>query len=185
MANKRKTSGHYEISEAQSLFEQSKAIGKPDFRYVALAIGNCPPKPPQWAIEACIAERNETQIQPFSLEKRRTGIILDEVVRVLDENEQSGREPKKMSLRAAIITTIKRIDPEFDPTAPMDDNSIRTIRKAWNREQKEDRVQSQYSLTGYQMTSRIDRVITASIGKEFDMPTDPIVDFWQAENGKK
>ena len=185
MANKKKTSGHYEIREARSLFEQSKAKGQPDFRYVALAIGDCPLKPPFWAMEACVTERDATKTQPFSLEKKDTGDILDEVVRVLDENEQSAREPKKMSLRSAIYSAMQRIDPEFDPTAPMDDNSIRTIRDAWDREQEEDCVRSQFALTGYQSTSRTDRVIIASVGKEFDMPTDPIVDLWKAENVKK
>lgn len=45
--------GHDQIRNAKALFEMSVARGEPDFRYVALAIGAVPIRPPIWAIEAC------------------------------------------------------------------------------------------------------------------------------------
>lgn len=181
MGNKRRSSGHAEVENARQLFEQSKERRKPDFRFVALAIGSFPIKPPAWAIRACIEECEATELRSAALSPH-VDKVLDEVVRVLDEHQQASGDLRKKSVRSAVLEATSRLGVYDAEEGPVDDDQIRRIREAWDREQSEDRTRSVFPLEGYQTTYRTDRVLFAVYGEELGMPADPAKALWRAEN---
>jgi hypothetical protein len=181
MGNKRRSSGHTEVENARQLFEQSRERGKPDFRFVALAIGSAPVRPPAWAIRACIEECEATELRSAALSPH-VDVVLDEMIRVLDEHQQKGGDLRKKSVRSAILEATSRTSVCDAARGPLDDDQIRRIREAWDREQIEDRRHSVFPLEGYETTHRTDRVLTALYGEEWGMPADPVKALWRAEN---
>ncbi|MFK4005022.1 hypothetical protein [Qipengyuania sp. NPDC077563] len=173
MSNKTRRSGHSHIENAQQLFERTG-----DYRYVALAIGSSPTKPPKWAMQACLAECERTESKAYSVDEDRIGQVLDDTIRALANHERDTRKNCRMSLRAAILKATGRVSGPLD-----EDSEVRPYRRAWDREQKEDRRHSYLGLEGYETTHRIHRVLMEEYGREFGMPTDPLKDFWRAENG--
>ena len=80
MANKRSTSGAKEIINAEELFRKSVSANKPDYRYVALAIGQNAVVPPRWAIIECILARKAAEGAPSLKPTIRAGEILDQII---------------------------------------------------------------------------------------------------------
>ena len=60
MGRPRRLSAATKIANAEELFRQSVAEGKPDYGYVALAIGDRPFDPLAWAVLECIELRGDT-----------------------------------------------------------------------------------------------------------------------------
>lgn len=93
MGRKRRESGALEIATAEERFIQSEAEGKPDYRLLALAIGEHPFSPPAWAMLACIELRGQVHraaIRGFDEPASPSAMqnILDEIVRCYLEAEQ-------------------------------------------------------------------------------------------------
>lgn len=79
---KRQSGGHI-IQRSEELFRQSVHAGKPDYSYLALAIGASPGSPPPWAILECIEFRSALQVKAARGDANVSG-ILDDMVRLLD-----------------------------------------------------------------------------------------------------
>lgn len=189
MARGSKKSGQSEIDNAQVLFRQSVERGRPDYRFVALAIGAASIRPPSWAIKACILEREKTERMPAA------GTVADEVGEVLDQmiryfaswqqdrpRTSPGSEHVPPSLREAIIGSCRTLGlrtKQFDGSG--NDDWMRDVRRAWDWEQLNDGCDGYLVLDGFNTTGRIDRVLTALYGEEVGMPSDPIKAVWQYE----
>ncbi len=119
MGRKRKESGALEIATAEERFLQSEAEGKPDYRLLALAIGEHPFSPPAWAMLACIELRGQVHRAatrgydcPSSPNAMRN--ILDEIVRFYLKAEQSHfaarrkREEAERSQEAEGVTSAQQ-----------------------------------------------------------------------------
>lgn len=178
-------SGYAEIANAERMFRQSVKNRKPDFRYVALAIGASPLKPPRWAVWECIMEHDRTAGRPAS-NVGKLGELLDEVVRVYArvqfQNEDKGRDRAiaRPSLRAAIIQARAFLERGGASSSDANDDWMKTATRAWNTEQ-ETVAESYFHLDGWNTTSRINRVIEGMIGRENGYPTDLQTAFWMLE----
>lgn len=191
MTRRPKHSGQHDIDHARENFEASVKAGRPDYRFVALAIGAAPVAPPEWAMLACIAEKERE-------EKRSAAVaggdsidaVLDELIRFYDREQQRRTSAghlntaKPTSLRAALMAVYELLG-EVSSTGYADDGWLRTARRAWEREQKEDRRESYFVLAGWNITGRIERVLMALQGPEFGYPSDPVKELWlQEEAGR-
>lgn len=176
-------SGHNQIRNARRLFDTSVANGTPDFRYVALAIGEVPIKPPKWAIDACIEEKELTETASASVAREDIGIVLDEAIRIFyDHEEETNRDGSELPFAAAIREACKRTNKFLGFDGSLGASELKTIRDAWKREQKESNLESNLFLEGFKPTERIDRVLIAKLGSEFGMSTNPMRDIWDHEN---
>lgn len=194
MGRPKRQSGSTIIAQAEMLFVRSVEAGKPDFRYVALAIGATPQSPPDWAMLACIELRRDTDGQPGRGNSSDIEGILDGIVRFYDrceqEHEQRVRQGSSApssyrppSLRSAIrsVAAGKR-----DDHANGNDDWCRDIRCAWEHEQEFDL--APHSLFQFEQdnipknkrwlhtTARIDRVMREAVADELDHPLD--VETW-------
>jgi hypothetical protein len=144
-------SGHYHIANAERLFLETR-----DFRYVALAIGQHPYKPPSWAIEACIAERLAAErTTSATTSVKQASRILDLAVALMAHHEEEYFKPsfncpdeksredwyslneeryKFLPLETALRQALLAIDPN-----PVDvDGAVENLVNAWKREQQEE-----------------------------------------------
>jgi hypothetical protein len=80
VAKTRKDSGTYEIDNAEELFRRSVANKKTDYRYVAMAIGQNPLEPPDWAIRECVQARTVTEQEPSLRPPGKSGGMLDQII---------------------------------------------------------------------------------------------------------
>lgn len=188
MGRPKRMSGHNEIANAQKLFERSQADGKPDYRYVALAIGASPGAPPDWAMLACIELRSTTEHRAARGIANDIEFVLDEVVRLFDLQEQQfeqanehkdGKIPwgdyKPPSLRAAILFVLEEQELRRDRAIAGNDDWFDDIREAWDWEQTHDRLSIDglnLSLRTFYPTHRIDRVMNAAVAEECHNPVD-------------
>jgi hypothetical protein len=170
----------YTLEHARQLFEQSVAERKPDFRYVALAIGATPAAPPDWAIWACIEARRDEEGKSARGHDETVSVILDELVRFFDQsqrnfyqrNDASG-DYKPPSLRSAIRTVLKAQGSRCEDAGRADGDWYVDITRAWNEEQKHDRAaNSTWELEKLQTTTRIDRILTQEVARELGDPED-------------
>jgi len=190
MARGSKKSGQSEIDNAKELFEQSVERGRPDYRFVALAIGAASIRPPLWAIEACILERETTERMPAAgTVADEVGEVLDQMVRYLAVLQQDrprdppGSEHVPPSLREAIIASCRTLGlrtKQLDASG--NDDWMRDVRRAWDWEQVNDGRAGYLVLDGFNTTGRIDRVLTALYGAEMGMPSDPIKALWHCDH---
>lgn len=185
MGRKARHGGGYTVRHAEELFKQSVADGKPDYRYVALAIGSAPASPPPWAMWACVELRQqEERIAARGIDSEIAD-ILDLLVRFFDEKQQEferdhpdARETySPPSLRSAILHVLAACGRRGGRSAGANDDWFRDIRNAWTWEQENDLVPSSFwQLEGFHTTSRIDRVMTQSVAAELGDPHD--VQLW-------
>ena len=175
---KLKHGGNFDIVNAERLFAETK-----DFRYVALAIGLHPVRPPHWAIEACIAERLVSERSTsMAAQVQHASRILDLAVALMAKHEDDyflpsrncsdeqtraewyrvnehlyEAKPLATALREALLT----IEPHPNDIV----GAVRNLENAWAREQEEewldDTVFSVLSLRNIPTTSRINRVLLA------------------------
>lgn len=185
MGRKKLMSGATKIANAEQLFEASVRNGKADFRYVVLAIGSSPTKPPSWAIWQCLEERRreETRAAAGLTDIDR---ILDETVLVFFRQQQTSGDAlhkRGLSLRAAIIRACSLLGERTSPSDGKqgDDSWFRDVREAWLHEQANDPSQSAFQLDGWNMTARIDRVIMRACSVEYDGIADPAKAAWIIE----
>jgi hypothetical protein len=179
----------YIVEQAEQLFAQSVASGKPDYKYVALAIGASPAAPPDWAVGACIELRRAEE------QKSSRGIcndvsdILDEMVRHFDRTERAFYESGERkggysppSLRSTIRQATTALGQRKGDVNRADDDWCRDIIRAWNEEQKHDRApHSAWELEGFVTTARIDRVLTQAVAKELGDPEDTATWAWMTK----
>jgi len=203
MGRNKRLGGGYTIHNAEQLFEQSKADGKPDYRYVALAIGNAPASPPTWAICACIDARQEEEQKVARGVANDIPAILDEIVRFYErsqiEFERENRGTKHTlddyfppALQSAILWVLndKGLRQAWSGSAETD--WFKDIRRAWDWEQEHELAPSSYmqlepmktktgnergkERAGLYTTRRIDRVLSQSVAAELGDPVD--VQIW-------
>ena len=200
MGRKPGQSGAQAIRDAEYLFGQSVEIGRPDFTYVALAIGNTPHAPPLWAVLACIELRQRSEGKPALGNSLEIENILDKIIRFYDRKQRLfekslGKDSfdaldnyRPASLRSAILHVLKANDYRTEKQAEASDDWFRDIRKAWEWEQKHDLAPSSFfhfeegnldeegRIKGrkrwLQTTSRIDRVLMRSAALENGDPED-------------
>lgn len=179
MGNKRLLSGPHQITNAEQLFILSAQRGTPDFRYVALAIGENPYRPPSWAVWECILEKNRTARRAAS-GTREVSTILDEVVRFFakehfrrdDEPERRTKSspPLRLAIRTACETLNLRAKERSAGAAEA--SWMKDVERAWRREQQEDVVESAYVLLNWNTTKRIDEIMHGLLADEFGGPRD-------------
>ncbi|WP_157096590.1 hypothetical protein [Tsuneonella dongtanensis] len=185
MGNKRLLSGPNEIINAERLFRQSVQRGKPDFRFVALAIGENPYRPPTWAIWECIIEKDRAARKAAS-GTREVSDILDEVVRFFAKEEfrrdglPGERAKPAPSLRLAIRTACETLNLRTKERSggAAEASWMKDVERAWKREQQEDVVDSTYVLLNWETTKRIDEIMHALLADEFGEPRDIQQSLW-------
>ena len=171
MGRNKRYGGGYSVQNAEEMFRQSAGGagqgGERDYRYVALAIGNSPANPPNWAILECIELRQSEERKAARGHPDKVSAVLDDLVRFFDLMQREfeaaailadaeAPKYKPPSIRSAIIHVL-----ELGGDA--NDDRFRDIREAWNWEQKHDLAPNSYfGLDGFNTTSRIDRVLYQS-----------------------
>jgi hypothetical protein len=191
MARPKNNSGHWTVENAEQLFVKSVADGKPDFRFVALAIGSAPVSPPRWAVWACIEERDRELRKPpsTSAEAQKINVVLNELVRFLYRNQEqreadpASRDLSPPSLRSAIIEVFGLLHYKVENGG--NDDWLQPYRRAWKIEQKQDKCSSVYRLDGFEMTIRIDRELHAYIGELEGYPSDIVSALWMTNELQK
>lgn len=159
MGRPRRLSGATKIGNAEELFRKSVAEGKPDYEYVALAIGDRPFDPPAWAILECIELRGDTSRAAMRGHDGRASQhamrnILDEIVRYYlaaelnherathisawRDDVQPDLRYKAPPLRQAIIAACRSLRTREDQMGRADDDWFRDVREAWDWEQQHD-----------------------------------------------
>lgn len=186
MGNRKLRSGPNEVINAERLFRQSVENGRPDFRFVAIAIGECPFRPPTWAIWECILEKDRTARRAPSGTKE-VGEILDEVVRFFAREEfardnAAKREARPPSLRRAIRSACGTLGKrtKYLSAGSADTSWMKDIERAWRREQEEDVVPSTYVLSDWKTTRRIDEIMHGLLADEFGDLRDIQQSLWVA-----
>ena len=188
MGRKRLVSGPHEVANAERLFRASEERGQRDFRFVAMAIGAEPYRPPNWAIWECIAEKDRAG--------RRAASGLDEVGEILDEvaryfardhfrrdDEPGYRMARHPSLQKAIrvaCATLEKRTKDVNGPKRAETTWMKDIERAWKREQQEDVVDSYYRLLDWKITRRIDDVIEGLLAEEYGYKTDLQRHLWMA-----
>ncbi len=176
MGRKRRESGALEIATAEERFLQSEADGNPDYRLVALAIGEHPFSPPTWAMLACIELRGRTHraairgFDDFSSGHAMRN-ILDEIVRfylkaedfhtaALRKREETLQVSARVDVnplqtryrappfRQAVIAACRRLGVRLDKIGDPDDDWHKDVRRAWDYEQQHDALRSKVGGTG-------------------------------------
>lgn len=190
----RRNSGGHVIQHAEELFRQSVKAGKPDFSYVALAIGSCPGAPPTWAIIECIEHRCDVEMKA-ARGHTNVSAILDDIIRILDGLQHDfwqrtggggagpQREYSPPSLRSTIIAVVRNYSSWSGHIGSANDDWMKPIREAWDWEQEHDpspRVEG-CLLEGCETTSRIERVIMQSVAAERHEPEDTAKWAWVAK----
>lgn len=174
---KLKHGGNFDIMNAERLFLETN-----NFRYVALAIGANPVRPPSWAMEACIAERLTAERSSSGGQRQHTSRILDLAIALMATHEDEyflpARSLKDEESRIAwyklyevqykakpLATALRQALLIIDPHEKLIDAAIVNLRNAWMREQKEERLNeknfSVLRLRKIKTTARIDRVLRA------------------------
>lgn len=186
MGNKKLRSGQNDILNAKQLFQRSIKAGKPDFRFVALAIGESPLRPPTWAVWECILEKDRTSPKAASGTKE-VSVILDEMVRFFAREEFSRdnaakRKAPAPSLRKAIRSACETLElrSKERSAGAADATWMKDIERAWKREQQEDVVSSAYVLMNWNTTRRIDEIMHSLLADEFGDPRDIQQALWIA-----
>ncbi len=118
------------IRRAEELFQASVEVGKPDFNYVAMAIGASPLYPPDWAIFACINLKMRTEMNPPIATQLQTpsgvnvtGKVLDDAIRTLVDFGETTKGRNEAIREAMKQNELKVSDAE-----------IENLRHAWDRE---------------------------------------------------
>lgn len=204
MGRRPRVGGGYEVERAKELFDLSVQQGKPDYRYIAIAIGASPTMPPPWAVFACIDARVAAERGVARGNDAQMDNILDQIVRVYDaaerdfENDHWGSSDawdsyRPPSLRAAILTALEQIGLRQKHMADANDDWFRDIREAWDWEQREmvvpENTLKQLAMMHLEppkddhdpkTTWRVSRVLQETMAAEMEHPTDPQVWAWVA-----
>ena len=190
MGRKKQVGAGYNIYRAEELFRQSEADGKPDYKYVALAIGAAPAAPPSWAVLACIELRQEEEGQAARGHPTKVSAVLDDLVRFFDQKQreferQSQDSPEirlaysPPSFRSALRQVLASDEGWKHEIDGANDDWQKPFRNAWRWEQENDLAPSSFwQLDGFNTTSRIDRVMTQSVAAELGDPEDMHVWAW-------
>jgi hypothetical protein len=202
MGRRKRHGGSFTVANAEQLFQQSLAEGKPDYQFVALAIGACPAAPPSWAVWACIELRQQHERLPARGNVAEMSDILDELVRFFD---RAGRNGERLngdgqnlttnysppSLRSAIIEVLKDSGIRQHRADTANDDWFRDIREAWEWEQANELVPSSFMELAegdvidadkrLKTTSRIHRVLMQDVAAEVGDPQDVHVWAWIAK----
>ena len=187
MGRRKRYGGSYTVENAEKLFQQSVALGKPDYQLVALAIGACPSAPPSWAVLACIELRQQYERLPARGNDAEMSFILDDLVRFFDRAGRNGEPP---SLRSAIIQVMTDRGLRQHRADSANDDWFRDIREAWEWEQANELAPSSFMqladghfIDAYRLktTSRIHRVLMQDVATEVGDPQDVHVWAWIAQ----
>lgn len=161
----------------------------PDFRYIAIAIGAEPTRPPPWAVWQCILEKDRTarRAATNTVEVHR---ILDEVVRYLateqffrDDHPEEGEKASPelgAAIRAACATLGLRMDFVSGPKSAETD-WMKDVKRAWEREQEEGSVDSYHRLFNWKITPRVHEVMDGLVADELGHPRDFQKIFWMLQ----
>lgn len=170
-------SGGSEIVGVKELFDKSVEKGRPDFRYLALAIGSSPAKPPTWAMLECRFEFERTRRQASS-ETDHLHKMLDEIawayVEELARREDSKRDrddpppPFKEMVRRAYWASEKTTLPRAS-----ENDAYRIYSRKWNDEQENAIIESWHFLFDWKITPRIAAVMDRFVGEEMGMSENP------------
>lgn len=177
MGAKRLRSGPNEIENARNLFEASVEKRKPDYRYVALAIGENPLKPPIWAVWACI-ELRDAAMNSAASKVAHTSLAMDEIVRFfakeqfLRDDQPERRGDPVPELRTAIGAARDALAKNGKSVGQGEAEAgyFALMMRMWEREQEEDAVESHYMLFDWKVTKRIDWIIHSLIAHEEGHP---------------
>ncbi len=201
VGRKPRRSGNYTIKRAEHLFAQSVADGRPDYKYVALAIGAVPGSPPDWAIWACVELRLDEERKAARGNDDDIPAILDDLVRHYDREQRKFEHQstggldtldtyQPPSLRSAIRHVLKTKGLRTGRESENSDDWIRDIREAWDWEQENDLAPSSLmKLEGFKTregqergglktTSRVHRVLMQSMAAELGDPEDSATWAW-------
>lgn len=188
MGRKKLRSGGEEISNAKVLFDASRAKGHADFRYVALAIGASPAAPPLWALMECFMECLRTEKlagSEASLEQGTVDLVIEEMARQLalahfaPELSPEISPDSKLSKTELVHRACRALGVNLEHLDYRADTDwMRSILRAWDREQLAPLPYDYWEFPGFKLTHRIDRVTTAIVGKLEGLPTSPEKALW-------
>lgn len=184
----------YAIEHAERLFRQSVDEKRPDYKFVALAIGAAPASPPSWAIFECIQLRQREERNAGRGHEQNVSDILDDVVRFYDRAQRNFEDQCRNtsatlddysppSLAKAIRQVLAEREERQDIACKVDGDWFRDVRNAWNLEQKNDLAPSAImhldegkaakKRGGFlKTTHRIARVLQQSMAQEIGHPED-------------
>lgn len=202
MGRRKRHGGSFTVENAETLFQQSVAVGKPDYHLVALAIGARPSAPPSWAVWACIELRQQHERLPARGNDAEMSYILDELVRVFDRAGRNGERPEAAgqsrseqyslpSLRSAILQVLKDKGLRQNRADSANDDWFRDIREAWEWEQAHELAPSSFMELAegdvsdadkrLKTTARIHRVLMQDVAAEVGDPQDVHIWAWIAK----
>lgn len=181
MGNKEIRSGGEEIARAKELFYQSLEAGDPDFRFVALAIGNTPTKPPNWAVLECRFEcertARRTSSKHESLDMMLDAITLayiQEMVRRDDDPEL--RDPKLRHKPPSFREMVRRAHKAaYHRPLPKsaESDAYKQYERKWRDEQQNAAIESYHHLFDLKITPRIEAAMNHYVGTEMDLFPNP------------
>lgn len=184
MARTRKKSGSEQLAKARTLFQESVENGRPDFRYVTLAIGAAPHNPPRWAMLECILEHERTLHLASTLTEAKTpqndprtmmdAIALAYLGELVRQEEKPRSERVAPKLQEMIRLAYQSISGEPWPDKS-DSDAYRNWERWWNDEQQRGELESGsgYELFDLRITPRIEALITSFTGRELDFFEEP------------
>lgn len=177
---------HFDVIDAKGSFARSQAIGKPDWKLVALTLGQRPHDPPSWAVLACMELYNSELLEGSRASKDGgeltgmvIGLLLDRIIELYHAEELLAEENTGKNVwQQTDDGRPVYVRPSFDRLAIMackeagvladalDDanrDAIRPIRNAWDDEQVQSELKEEdavHYLEGWAPTPRIERVIS-------------------------
>lgn len=165
--------GPKQIQDAEVMFKQSVENGKPDYRFVAIAIGSEPILPPTWAMLACVKLAMSMERTAGNDTERRDGDVLDETIRVIARHEDSGASGEK-GLRAISVERALQ-EAYFNLYDEEIGESVRRIRRLWNDEQKQTQFQGLIAIPLKNPRIRTtDRIVRVLVEFESDKMSGPM-----------
>lgn len=171
MAGKRELSGSEEIARAEELFLKSVQDGKPDFRYVVLAIASQPHFPPPWAMLACISELEATR-QRAAVKRTATNkmdAMLDGIARAYIEELDRRDDPKSANEEVPSFNEMVRrahLNTFGEPLSRASENdTYRVYKRKWDAEQANAATGNASPFLGVKVTPRIEAITNQFYGE--------------------
>lgn len=159
MGRPRKLSGATKIAKAEQLFRQSMMAGTPDYEYIALAIGERPFDPPDWAMLECIELHSNTikastRGNDNATSRHAMRQILDKIIRfyiaaelkheritgvsVWSDDVPEELVYKRPSFSHAVISACRSLKTRENEISRANTDWHRDVRVAWEYEQSHE-----------------------------------------------